>query len=217
VSPIVWWAGRVGGGNPPAPGEISPAHHGVKCWWELLLAAPKKGHTGCGLDGGLPMMTVRVQSVFDCPPEKVWAELQTSALHREIIRPLMRFRSLDVPGPTEHWTQGCTFHFRTYLFGVIPLGKHTIFIERIDPVAREVQSREHGALVRRWDHLIRIRPTPDGHTLYSDEVEFSAGPLTPLVWAFAQWFYHHRQRRWRRIARRLASAGPADGSSRADT
>jgi hypothetical protein len=35
------------------------------------------------------MMTVRVQSIFDCPPDKVWAELQTSALHREIIRPLL--------------------------------------------------------------------------------------------------------------------------------
>ena len=163
------------------------------------------------------MMTVRIQSVFDCPPEKVWAELQKSALHREIIRPLMRFRSLDAPGTSECWTQGCTFHFRIYLFGVIPLGKHTIFIERIDPAAGEVQSREHSALVRRWDHLIRIRPTPDGQTLYSDEVEISAGVLTPLVWAFAQWFYRHRQRRWRRVARRLASAGPAARKSNAET
>ena len=152
------------------------------------------------------MMTVGVQSVFDCPPDKVWAELLTSALHREIIRPLMRFRSVDAPGTPERWTQGCTFHFRIYLFGVIPLGKHAIFLERIDPVAREVQSREHSALVRRWDHLIRLHPTPDGRTRYSDEVGISAGLVTPLAWAFAQWFYRHRQRRWRRIARRLAHA-----------
>ena len=158
------------------------------------------------------MMTVHVQSVFDCPPDKVWAELQKSALHREIIRPLMRFRSLDVPDASECWTQGSTFHFRIYLLGVIPLGKHTIFIERMDPVAGELQSREHSAMVRRWDHLIRVRPTPDGRALYSDEVEISAGLLTPLVWAFAQWFYRHRQRRWRRIARRLAGAGPPAGA-----
>ena len=163
------------------------------------------------------MMTVRVQSVFDCPPEKVWAELQTSALLREIIWPLMRFRSLDTPDLPEFWTQGSTFHFCIYLFGVIPLGKHTIFIERLDPVAGEIQSREHSALVRHWDHLIRIRPTPDDRTLYSDEIEISAGPLTPLVWAFAQWFYRHRQRRWRRIARRLSSAGPAARAPKAET
>jgi hypothetical protein len=161
------------------------------------------------------MMTVRVQSILDCPPEKVWAQLQTSALLREIIRPLMRFRSLDVPD-AERWAQGGTFHFRIYLFGVIPLGRHTIFIERMDPAAGEIQSREHTALVRHWDHLIRLGPTPDGRTLYSDEVEIRAGLLTPLVWLFAQWFYRHRQRRWRRIARRLAGAGPAAGSPRAE-
>jgi hypothetical protein len=157
-------------------------------------------------DAQLPKMTARVQSVFDCPPEKVWAELQTSALHREIIRPLIRFSSLDIPGTSERWTQGATYRFRCYLFGVIPFGEHTIFLERIDPVAREIQSREHEALVRHWDHLIVIRPTPDGRTLYSDEIEISAGLLTPLVWAFAHWFYRHRQRRWRRIARRLTAS-----------
>jgi hypothetical protein len=162
------------------------------------------------------MMTVRVQSVFECPPEKVWAELQTSAVHREIIRPLMRFHALDAPGAPERWSQGSTYRFRCYLFGVIPLGVHTILIERIDPVALEIQSREHEALVRHWDHLIRIRPTPDGHALYSDEIEITAGLLTPLVWAFAQWFYRHRQRRWRRIARRLATEGPAAGATRGE-
>jgi hypothetical protein len=159
------------------------------------------------------VLTVRVHSVLDCPPEKVWAELQTSAVHREIIRPVMRFRSLDPAGAVERWAPGGSYRFRCYLFGVIPLGKHTIFIERIDPGAREIQSREHGALVRRWDHLIRLRPTADGRTLYLDEVEIGAGPLTPLMWAFAQWFYRHRQRRWRRIARRLAGAGPADAET----
>lgn len=103
------------------------------------------------------------------------------------------FHSLDAPGAPERWTQGSTYRFRCYLFGVVPLGAHTIFIERVDPVALEIQSREHEALVRHWDHLIRIRPTPDGNALYSDEIEITAGLLTPLVWAFAQWFYRHRQ------------------------
>jgi hypothetical protein len=163
------------------------------------------------------MMTVCVQSVFDCPPEQAWAALQTSALHREVIWPLMRFRSLDATEAPERWSQGDTFHFRIYLFGVVPLGKHTILIERMDPVAREIQSREHSALVRRWDHLIRLVPAPDGRTLYSDEVQISAGLLTPLVWAFAHWFYRHRQRRWRRIARRLAAAGPSGDRSGCET
>jgi hypothetical protein len=127
--------------------------------------------------------------------------------------PLDLLPLVGCPRRPERWTQGSTYRFRCYFFGVVPLGVHTILIERIDPVALEIQSREHEALVRHWDHLIRIRPTPEGNALYSDEIEISAGLLTPLVWAFAQWFYRHRQRRWRRIARRLASAGPAAGAT----
>jgi hypothetical protein len=43
-------------------------------------------------------------------------------------------------------------------------------------------------------------PEPNGGTHYSDEVEVSAGALTPFIWAFAQIFYWHRQRRWRGLA-----------------
>ena len=142
-------------------------------------------------------MTAFIQSVFECPPEKVWGKLQTIALLREVTWPVMSFRPLTPGGEPECWTQGSDFQCRLYLFGIIPLGKHTISFERIDPAAREIQSREHSAMVRRWDHLIRVRPTPEGHTLYSDEVEIEAGLLTPLIFAFAQIFYRHRQRRWR--------------------
>jgi hypothetical protein len=80
----------------------------------------------------------------------------------------------DPPQFPERWPEGATLHFRGYLFGIIPIGTHTIFIERIDPAARELQSREGGKLVRRWDHLVRVRPTGDGRTLYSDEILIEA-------------------------------------------
>jgi hypothetical protein len=136
-------------------------------------------------------------------------EQQRPALHREIIRPLFRFVPTDPPQFPERWLEGATIHFKGYLFGIIPLGMHTIFLERIDPAAREIQSRESEPLVRRWDHLIRVRASGDGQTLYSDEILIDAGWLTIFVWLFAQWFYHHRQRRWRRIASRLSALKPA--------
>jgi hypothetical protein len=154
-------------------------------------------------------MRVYVESVLPCPPEKAWEEVQHPALHREVIYPLMRFVPADPAQLPERWPEGATLRFKIYLFGIIPLGTHTIFLERIDPAAREIQSRESEWLVRRWDHLVRIRSTGDGQTRYSDEILIDAGWLTPLVWLFAQWFYRHRQRRWRRVARRLAAAEDA--------
>ncbi len=159
-------------------------------------------------------MRVHVESVLPCTPDKAWEELQRPALHREITRPLFRFVPADPPQFPERWPEGATLHFRGYLFGFIPIGTHTIFFERIDPAARELQSREGGGLVRRWDHLVRLRPTGEGRTLYSDEILIEAGWLTVFVWLFAQWFYRHRQRRWRRVARRLAGAGRVASADR---
>jgi hypothetical protein len=159
-------------------------------------------------------MKVYVESVLHCPVEKVWEELQRPALLLEIIRPLFWFVPADGSQFPERWREGATLRCKGYLFGVVPLGTHTIFFERIDSAAREIQSRESDPLVRRWDHLIRAQPTADGRTRYSDEVLIDAGLLTCFVWAFAQWFYRHRQRGWRRVARRLVAAesrAPADG------
>src|ERR1041384_6251076 len=115
-------------------------------------------------------MRVYVESVLSCPPEKAWEEVQRPALLREVTRPLMRFVSADPPQLPECWPQGATMRLKIYLFGIIPLGTHTIFLERIDSEAREIQSRESELLVHRWDHLVRIRPAADGQTLYSDEI-----------------------------------------------
>jgi hypothetical protein len=154
-------------------------------------------------------MRVYVESVLPCPPEKVWDELQRPALLLEVIRPLFRFAPADGPQFPERWLEGATVRCKGYLFGIIPLGAHTIFIERIDPVAREIQTRESEALVRRWDHMVRVRSAGEGQAHYSDEIIIEAGWVTLFVWLFAQGFYRHRQRRWWRVARRLVAAEPA--------
>jgi hypothetical protein len=150
-------------------------------------------------------MRVYVDSVLSCSPEKVWDEVQKSSLLLEVIRPLVLIVPVDAAEFPERWIEGATVRCTSYLFGVIPLGTRTLFAERIDHAAREIQSRESDPLVRRWDHLIRVKPARDGGTHYSDEIVVEAGFLTPFVWLFARWFYRHRQRRWRRVAKRLAS------------
>ena len=147
-----------------------------------------------------------VESIFDCPAEEVWEKLQTSSLLFEVIRPLIWMAPVDAPTFPERWEEETSVRGVSYLFGLLPLGTHTLFFERIDPLAHEIQTREWGPIVRRWDHLVRVESTGDGRTRYSDEIEIQAGWLTVAVWLFANVFYRHRQRRWRKIARRLAGA-----------
>jgi hypothetical protein len=149
-------------------------------------------------------MRVHVQSVLNCSPEKVWSEVQKSSLLLEVIRPLVRIVPEGAPAFPERWQEGATVRCRSYLFGFIPLGVHTLHLERIDQAEKLIQSWESDPLIRRWDHLVLVQPAAVGQTLYSDTIEIEAGALTGLVWLFASWFYRHRQRRWRRVAERLA-------------
>lgn len=154
-------------------------------------------------------MRAYVESVFDCPAERVWDKVQESALLLEVTWPLVRIVPVGTTAFPERWAEGETMRCKMYLLGVLPLGTHTIRMERIDQAACEIQSRESDPVVRKWDHLIRVRDTGDGKARYSDEIEIKAGWLTGLVWLFAQGFYRHRQRRWRRVARRLAGEAVA--------
>jgi hypothetical protein len=47
------------------------------------------------------------------------------------------------------------------------------------------------AVISQWDHSMAISASPDGKTLYRDQLTFSAGVLSPLLWplywAFWQW------------------------------
>jgi hypothetical protein len=151
------------------------------------------------------MMQVYVESIFDCPAERVWTEVQTSRLLLEIIRPLLRFIPVGGEQFPERWVEAGTVVGRAFAFGVLPLGRHALYFERIDHVRLEIQTRESDRWIRRWDHLISVRELSGGRTLYSDRIDIDAGRLTPLVWLYARSFYRHRQRRWRRIARRLAA------------
>jgi hypothetical protein len=87
-----------------------------------------------------------------------------------------------------------------WLFGIIPLGRQWIIVSR--PNAQGEQARQllddgQGDVAKVWRHSITVRTLSPGTTAYRDDVEVSAGLLTPLVWAFAFVLYRWRQSRWR--------------------
>lgn len=154
---------------------------------------------------------VRVSTTLDAPAPWVAAQLQSTAVFRHITAPLLHFAPVGGPWPA-HWAPGDTLVLRMALFGLLPLGRQTVRI-RVEapaepggwPVLRDAGD---GQWLRRWDHRITLTPLPGGRTLYTDSIAIEARHLpwllTPLSAAFARWFYAHRQRRWRTLARRHA-------------
>jgi hypothetical protein len=151
-------------------------------------------------------MRAFVQSTLPCAADQAWDRVQTLSLLREVCWPLITLR----PGAgesaiPERWESGATVLLRPRLLGMIPIGTRVLHWERIDFAAREMQTREYDPLIRRWDHRIHVEPTGPSSCRYTDDVEINAGVLTFPVWLFAQVFYRHRQRRWKRVARRIAA------------
>lgn len=142
--------------------------------------------------------------LLDAEPERVWEELQRPELLEYVAAPLVVFDPIDPESFPERWGEE-EYRVAMLLFGVIPLGRQTIRISkpRVDDTDGErfYQLRDDGTgrLVSVWDHLVSVRETPDGKTVYTDEVAVDAGALTPLVRLFAAVFYRHRQRRWRTL------------------
>lgn len=139
-------------------------------------------------------------------PEAVWAEVQTAGLLHHIAWPLVCFIPVD-DAAFESFQPGGRYQVKLRLFGMIPLGTQWIVSSLHEAGGTQWPKRlrddGYSALISKWDHWITVAPDKDGGTRYSDEVEVSAGALTPFIGAFAQIFYWHRQRRWRDFAKSL--------------
>ena len=143
-------------------------------------------------------MRMKLSTVLDVPAERAWAEVQTSRLLEYVAWPLQAFEPLDPPALPTVWVEG-QYLVRLRVFGLFAIGTQWIVITTPSRGPSKFQMRDNGrgSLVSRWDHLITIEPVSATRCRYTDELEVRAGFSTPLVWAFAQVFYRHRQRRWR--------------------
>jgi hypothetical protein len=147
-------------------------------------------------------MIVDLSTILDCSAAKAWNEVQKSSLLLHVNWPLAKFVPVGVPLP-KCWSEGLTIQCKLFIFGIIPIGLHTVHIEKIDQENYQIQSREHDSLIARWDHLISIKSLDDSRSIYRDTIDFDAGSLSSVVWGWANWFYRHRQRRWRALAKTL--------------
>jgi len=147
-------------------------------------------------------MRIEISTILDCPPAMIWREALTSRLLEYVTYPLAVFAPVDPPKFPIKWDEGKYF-VKIRLGGLIPFGQHciNISIPEADTARASYRIRDNGCgdVISKWDHLISIRASQSGKTLYTDTVEIRAGLFTPFVWIYARIFYGYRQKRWRRL------------------
>jgi hypothetical protein len=132
-----------------------------------------------------------------------WEAVKKPETLRYITKGLLGFRAeTELP---QHYDAGKTYRVRLLFFGFIPAWWHEIRIVQLDDTHREILTDERGGAVKEWRHRITVDERGPWKSHYADEIKIAAGPLTPFVWAYAQFFYRYRQRRWRKLARTMSA------------
>ena len=144
-------------------------------------------------------MKATISTSISTSAEQMWNELQKVSSLVHVASPLLIFKSQDKYPLPEQWHIGQEYALSVFIFGIIPLGKHVIKIIKIDAQNMQILSNEYGVLTRTWNHLIKVEKDTDYKIRYTDEIEIKAGMLTIAIWLFAQIFYRHRQKRWKKL------------------
>lgn len=150
------------------------------------------------------MQSITIQSTLDAPADVIWRAVQRPEAFVHVAGAMLRYPVAERhQGP---WMVGDRTVGWLFLGRVFPISRHTIEVVLVDHEERTLLTEEYGGMVRRWRHRITAQPLSAGSCRYVDRVDIQAGPLTPIVAAFAQVFYRYRQRRWWRLARILGAS-----------
>lgn len=146
------------------------------------------------------MLTVKKSSVFPAAKDEIFRRLQKLKTLQYIAYPYATFKSAD---DTEEltWQEDSAFAFHFKLFTLIPFGVHTIKVIQFD-IEKGIYTQEGNKHVPVWNHKIILEKINENTTKYTDIVEIQAGWKTLFVYLWANCFYAHRQRKWKRLLKR---------------
>jgi ligand-binding SRPBCC domain-containing protein len=144
-----------------------------------------------------------VTARYPRPADAVFADALSFDEMAEATRGTAVYRDL----PESPMQQGRTYTLNVTVWGVMRNPRYQVHVERIDPDARIVQSREHGWMIRQWDHTLSITPDGDGCT-WSDRILIDCAWATPFMSRVARSLYRarHRNRQGQQITARLTRA-----------
>ncbi|WP_207220034.1 hypothetical protein [Emticicia agri] len=137
-----------------------------------------------------------IASSMEMNIDEAWQRVKTSALLEFLSEGKVTFKPTGGHFP-ETWKQGSTITTRMLINGFFPFGGlHTLFFEKIDEENKIIQTREHDAFAKVWDHTIELQYINKEILVYQDEIIIYGGILTPILSSWARMFFRHRHRRW---------------------
>jgi len=136
-----------------------------------------------------------MQSKLSVSPETLWHHLKNTSTFQLAATPLMRFKCESEEGFPQEWGEEA-YRLRMYLFGVIPLGEHTISFIKIDNINRVLSTDESGKIIRTWQHTMCVQVEKEtGFTVFQDNLYFKNGLLTFPTYVGVYLFFMYRHSR----------------------
>jgi hypothetical protein len=147
-------------------------------------------------------MIVEITAHYDTDPDVLFRSALCFSEMTEAMAGLATYSGLPA---SDTACEGDTIIVDVTFWGVFKQKNHVLFIERLDPLQRIIQSRESGRGIERWDHNLSIRQQ-GSLAVWTDMIVIDAGWRTPLIARFAAFLYarRHRHRRAISIRRRLS-------------
>lgn len=147
------------------------------------------------------MRTVHVETTLPTSADRVWSAMLSPATFLYVCKGLFGFPALA--GRTESLRTGERGTGWLMAFHVIPAYRHTIEVTEVDEATGTIRTREHGGVLKAWNHTLHVEALQADSCRYSDTVDIDAGFLTGAVVVIANGIYRYRQRRWRKLVRRI--------------
>lgn len=141
-------------------------------------------------------MRAVITTVLDTSAGKVWENAQLRKTMFYICDGLLSFKKHSLP---ERFVIGSEAQCKIWFFNILPGWEHNWRISNIDQNRMIIDSEEHGGLIKRWHHLIKIEPLGNEQCSYTDDIDIKAGLAAPLVWLWANVFYRYRHWRWKKL------------------
>lgn len=115
--------------------------------------------------------------------------------------------AIDIPGmirateglatykalPDGAFEEGQSYQSYIVVWGWMHNPRYQIHVERLDPAARIMQSREQGRCIQQWDHTLSVEPT-EGGAIWTDTITVDSGLLTGYMIRVGRHMYQYRHR-----------------------